>query len=81
MIENPFLKLSTKEILKKYRLELVFNHAIYFYDLEETVVGTLAEDTNYMIRNYGKEDYSSAITIESIEENLELLKEIIKNNK
>jgi len=78
---NPYLELTTKEILEKYKLELVYHHAIYFYELEETVFGVLAEDTNYMIRNYGKEDCCPAITIEAIEENLELLKQIIKDIK
>jgi len=69
--------LSTDEILKKYKLTLVYEHAIYFEELGDTVYGVLAEDTNYMIRNIGKH---SEITVEAIGENLKLLKIIIFEN-
>lgn len=65
---------SPESILQKHKLTLVYEHAIYFKELEDTVHGVLAEDTNYMIRNIGKH---SEITISSIEENLKLLKTII----
>jgi len=68
---------SREVILELHDLVLVFNHAIYFKKLEETVYGVLAEDTNYMIQNIGK---YSEISIEEIERNLEQLREIIKSN-
>ena len=34
------------ELLKKYKVELIHNHAIYFIELEDTAYGVLAEDTN-----------------------------------
>ena len=72
--------MKMNKILKKYNLALVYNHAIYFKELDDTVFGVLAEDTNYMIRNIGKHKHSE-ITIEKIEENLELLKKIIKEEE
>ena len=67
---------TMNKLLKKFKIELVYNHAIYFQKLEDSAFGILAEDTNYMIRNYGKIGYEN-IKLDSIEENIELLKKII----
>jgi hypothetical protein len=69
--------MKTEDILKKEKIELIYNHAIYFEEIEDTVYGVLAEDTNYMIQNIGKRDYPS-ISVTEIEENLTLLKDILK---
>ena len=66
-----------EEFLKQHKLELIYEHAIYFEELEDTAYGVLAEDTNYMIRNIGKH----RITAEAIEENLKLLKKIVQNQE
>jgi len=65
------------DFLKTHNLVLIHNHAIYFKELDDTAFGVLAEDTNYMIRNIG----TFEISIEKIEENLELLKKIIKEEE
>lgn len=66
--------MSSEELIEKHELSLVYEHAIYFKDLEDTAYGVLAEAINYMIRNIGKH---SEISIEEIEKNLALLREIV----
>lgn len=61
--------MKTEEILKKYKIELVYNHAIYFTVQDDTVYGVLAEDTNYMIKNI--EQLQKIHTIEKIEKDIE----------
>ena len=67
---------KTSDILKVFKISLIYEHAIYFEELEDTAYGVLAEDTNYMIRNIEK---YSTITVEKIDENLQLLKTIINS--
>jgi len=68
--------MTTEEILKKFNISLIYDHAIYFEDLKDTAFGVLAEDTNYMIKNIGKKGYPS-ITTQEIEENLKILRGVL----
>ena len=63
--------MKKEEIEEKYNLKSVYNHMIYFNDLEDYAVGVLAEDTNYLIRNY------SSKYKKELEENIKLLKTFI----
>lgn len=60
--------MKKEQLEKKYNLKCVNNHMIFFNDLEDYAVGVLAEDTNYLIRNYSPK-YKK-----ELEENIKLLK-------
>ena len=67
--------MKTKEILKKYNIELVYDHAIYFADKKDTAYGILAEDTNYIIKNIEQlqKIHPKEKIEKDIEENISLL--------
>jgi len=54
-------------------IELIYEHGIYFKDIDNDVYGVLAEDTNFLIRDFENQSNKKEV-LKQIEENIELLK-------
>ena len=61
---------ALRKFLETHKIELMGNFGIYFTDLDDYVLGVLAEDTNNLIVKSNKSEEE----IKKIEENLELLR-------
>ena len=62
---------ALRNFLETHKIELMGNFGIYFIDVNDYVVGVLAEDTNYLIQKTNKTEED----IKNIEENLKTLRE------